>query len=310
MNLDRMRYIYHLDDIKTKKNMTTKELCHDICSDRQYRKYLTGDNNISDSRITEFCDKLSISTRDFYYSLNKADIYEFDSIREIYNLLITKKYKAVASNLKSLSDISKLSVQNKRFLDYCIIRYNHELKIIHTDSVVLSAKKLAKYPECFNNEIFDFVDILAINLISVIEVSVGKKESLELLTTILTKKELIYLSSDARNMLPVIYSSVCNSLGRLKRYSECISVANAGIEYCNKYFFSSSLTWLYYSIALAHKHQLQHSEAEKNAVYCMANVIASRNNKNMKIFYKLLLDDFGKDPFEMILEQKLTLLDN
>ena len=82
MDNNRLRYIYHLDSIRIKKKVTVEKMCNGICSDRQYRKYLSGINNISDQKIMDFCNNLSISPRDFYYSLNEKDLYEYQEIRE------------------------------------------------------------------------------------------------------------------------------------------------------------------------------------------------------------------------------------
>ena len=309
MIIDRMRYIYHLDSIKAKKKMTTKHLCQNICSERQYRKYLSGDNNISDSRITEFCNVLGISSRDFYYTLNKDDIYEYGLVREIYELLMNKEYSKVSTKLDAIKDPDSFSFQNNRFLNYCIIRLKFEKKSQYPDATVLDIKELLDYSQIKNSDIFDFVDILLLRLLAEIEVTIKKTECLDLLIRILSNRELIYLSAETRNMMPVVYSTVSVLLGRLKRFEECIEVSNAGIEYCNKFSFSKTLTWLFYSKSIANKMLHNHIDAELNAVYCFTNVIAGNNKKDIKIFYNLLKDDFQKDPFQLIQDYKSTILE-
>ena len=130
MDNDRLRYIYHLDSIRLKKKITVDEMCNGICSDRQYRKYLSGVNNISDQRIMEFCNNLSISARDFYYSLNEKDLYDYQIIRDLYYKIINKKYLSVTKTLDNLSKRDNLNKQNTRFYEYCKTRFLYEKNIL------------------------------------------------------------------------------------------------------------------------------------------------------------------------------------
>lgn len=143
--------------------MTVNELCEGICSDRQYRKYLTGDNNISDQRIMEFCEKLGISARDFYFSLNEKDAYEFDKIRNIYLSILKKDYDKATQLLKQIQNIDALNIQNERFIHYCLIRSAYEQGKINALNALKQATKLVNYPECEHNDVFDFVEFLDID---------------------------------------------------------------------------------------------------------------------------------------------------
>lgn len=308
MEIDRKRYIYHLDDIRQKKNMTVAELCDGVCSERQYRKYLSGTNNISDARITEFCDVLGISTRDFYYSINTADIYEYKKVENIYNLILEKKYEEANEKMSEFKDRDQMTTQNAKYLAYCEARYRFELKIDYVDETHKTLSELINYPACSNNTVFDIVDVISLITISKIETKAGKDDAMNVLIHILTTDGLLYLSADTRQVIPTIYSSVGLSLGRMKRYEECLKVSKEGLEYCNLYNFSKSKTWLYYFVALASKHLGLTSEVEKNAVYCMCNVISTQRERDIKTFYNLLLKDFNKDPFQMILENKHNVL--
>jgi len=308
MNIDKLRFIYHLDDIRDKKNMTVERLCHGICNSRQYRKYLTGVNNISDKRITEFCNVLGISTRDFYYSLSKNDIYQFNSVKTIYNYLTQKNYKKVRKHISEIVDVESFSIQNKKFLDYCSIRMKLEENLIYDIEALDKASAIICYPSCIKNEVFDFVDIIVLLLISQTEIKIKKTDALELLKKILVNNDTIYLSAESRNMIPTIYSTVSILLGRLRRTEESIEVAQVGIEYCNKFYFSKSLTWLYYCLADGYKRMLKPSLAEENAVLCFSNVLASKNANNIRTFYKLLYKDFQKDPFQLIQDYKHVVM--
>jgi hypothetical protein len=300
MENHKLRFIYHLDSIRIKKNYTITQLCDGICSDRQYRKYYTGDNNISDARIMEFCDQLGISARDFYYSLNEKDVSELDKIKKVYTAIGNRKYPEAEQLLKQLHH-SYMTVQNERFYKYCELRLNYEMT--NKQNKAFTLKELSKYmnyPACESYAVFDFVDILFLLLIAQIEIETGNTRSLNILIKILSNNQLLYLSAENRNILPPIYSTVAIMLGKLSMFTECIELADQGINYCTKYAYSISLTRLYYSKAIAYQMLNDLVNAEYYAALCLCNVIAINNKNEINYFYDMLKDDFKKDPFLMI----------
>ncbi len=312
MNENRQRYIYHLDELRQKKNITVKELCevsksskrNYICSDRQYRKYLSGINHISDMRISEFCENLGISTRDFYYTLNERDQYIYDSIKNIYNSILSKNIKRVILLLDEFTTEGELTNQNYRFLEYCRIRFYYEDKRLLPDETIAKIKKHIPYFECDDCEAFDFVDALFLLLLAKIETTNQRDEGLRVLIRVLNNSEMLYLSAENRNILPTIYANTSLMLGSLNRLMECIEVSMKGIEFCKKYSFHKSLTRLYYSCSLSHKKLGHQSKSQKYAMLCMSNAIAINNKNEINHFYMNLQEDYKKDPFLLFYELK------
>lgn len=308
MQNHRLRYIYHLDNIRSKKKVTITNLCKDICDRRQYTKYLSGENNISDTRIIEFCNVLGVSARDFYYTLNEKDIYDFSKLRELYYHILDKRYNDAINQIEVIDKIDNLSFQNTNFFTYCKTRFKYENKIINEINALTDLSKIINYPDCKKNEVFDFVDIITLMLISEIEIKKRKTIGLKFLTKILRTPSHLYLSLDSRSIIPTIYSAVSLLLGRLKRYEDCIEISKAGISYCTENNYSKSLTWLYYYLALSYKHTKKTSLSEKYAALCFSNVLASNNPSKVKLFFSLISTDFNKDPFLIILDSKMDLL--
>lgn len=300
----RQRYIYHLDNLRQKKNITVIKLCSDICSDRQYRKYLTGTNNISDQKITQFCEVLGISTRDFYYTLNQKDQYIFNSIKKIYNKLTIKSFVEAYDLLVKYKDVSNLTNQNYRFLEYCRIRFNYDNKKELPIVTMSRIKNYISYPECESYTAYDFVDILFLLLISKIETTNMIDTGLNILIKILKDSEMLYLSAENRNIIPPIYANTSLMLGTLNKLTECLDISQEGIKYCRKYSFSSSLTWLYYSSSIAHKKLNNQKDAKHYAVLCLSSAVANNNESVTKHFYRLLLNDYNIDPLLFFNELK------
>lgn len=304
MNDDRLRYIFHLDNLRQKKNITVKELCNNICSDRQYRKYLSGVNNISDQRIAEFCEVLGISTRDFYYTLNQKDQYIFNSIKVIYSKLISKSLKEAYRLLDEFRDIDNITNQNFRFLNYCRIRFDYDDNRVLPEGAIDRIKKYIPYPDCKDSEAYDFVDILFLLLISKIETKKENETGLNILLKILSNNEMIYLTAENRNIIPPIYANTSLMLGSLNKLHECLRISLEGIGYCKKHSFSSSLTWLYYSASIAHKKLDHQRDSKYYALLCMSSAIANNKPSVTSHFYNLLSSDFNNDPYLLFNELK------
>lgn len=296
------KYMFHLDDIRLKKNMSIDKLCNNICSVRQYYKYLSGTNNVSDKRLIEYCSNLSITPRDFYYSLYEKDKIDYGKVRKIYYELIRRKYKGLEMEIKKIE--KTVNPQNIRFLDYCLARLKFEKQLITSDKYYSELCKIVDFPKCLDKKVFDFTDIISIHSISEIEVNMGKEKALNFIIGLLDNNEMLYLSAENKNILPTIYSSVSILLGRLGKYSECINIANKGIDYCTKYSLNKSLSWIYYARAIGYKNIHKNIQAEQNAALCFANALARQNNNEVTHFYNLLTKDFKKDPFTMFLNIK------
>lgn len=293
--------MYHLDVIRQKKNIKVVDLCDGICSDRQYRKYLSGTNNISDSRIIQFCNKMGVSSRDFYYTLNISDLNDFIHIKEIYWSLVNKNYKNTQSLIsKSKIKTEHLSNQNQRLYNYCLIRNEYSTNNISDNDTINRIAKLIDFKAKELIKVFDFVDILLLLLVAEIEVKSQKTDTLYVLTALLKTNQVLYLSPDSRELISPIYSNVCIMLGRLSKYEDILDINKAGIEFCLKYSFSKSLTRLYYTRAIALKKLDRSEESEEYAVKCLFNSLSLNNNEDYFKFSQCIMKDFDKTNLTII----------
>lgn len=302
MDRIRQRYMFHLDNIRRKKNITIKDLCDGICDDRQYRKYRSGENNVSDIRLLEFCERLGISSRDFYFTLNEKDEYDFKVLKNLYNFIVNKDYYEAKKILDKGFKHSYLTVQNRRLLEYCKIRYLYKQKEYTSDQAVKEIGININIQECCKNEIFDFVDILFLLMLAEIQVKTDKVQALDQLINILANPESIYMCPEKRDLIAPIYSNVSILLGRLNRFDELLKINSLGIEYCLKNSFSRSLTKLYQTRALALYKLERFSEAEEYIAKCISNSISIESIEVTTKLFAQLAKEFNKNPFDVLIE--------
>ena len=302
MDRIRQRYMFHLDNIRRKKNITIKNLCDGICDDRQYRKYRSGENNVSDIRLLEFCERLGISSRDFYYTLNEKDEYDFKILKNLYCLLVNKKYTEAKVIFEKSFRNSYLTIQNKRLLEYCKTRYRYELKEYTSDQTVREIGNNINIDKCCKNEIFDFVDILFLLLLAEIQVKTEKIQALNQLINILNHPDSLYLSPEKRDLIAPIYANVSIMLGRLNKLEDLLMINSLGIEYCIKNSFSKSLTKLYQTRALALNKLERFTEADEYIAKSISNSISIESSQSTIHLFAQLIKDFNKNPFEVLNE--------
>lgn len=300
--------MYHLDNLRRSKKITVEKFCEGICSDRQYRRLLSGEQNISDQKISEFCNKLGISTIDFYYSANEKDKYEYSKIAKLYNHLLSRQYEDFKTKYKKIKIERLVNKQNKRFFTFTLLKYQYLTGNIKDSDCIDDLSKLCNYPECIKFKTFDFVDIISLQIIAEIEVKNDKKTALTHLSKILTSKDMVYISSESRHILPNIYGTVSILLSRLKLHDESLRTANSGINYSILHSDFSTLTHLYYSKAYTLLEMNQVKQAQISAAKCLSNAISRGIKSEYDIFYNLIEKNFNIEPLLLFQTYKDKLI--
>lgn len=292
-------YMYHLDNLRRSRKFTVESFCEGICSDRQYRRLLSGDQNISDQKIYEFCNKLGISTKDFYYSANEKDRYEYSKVVRLYTYLQKNDLQMFFQEFKKVKEERLVNNQNKRFLNYCLIKYQHMSNKISDRQCVEELSVVCNYPKNKVFESFDFVDIISIALIAEIEVKHNKEEALSLLSRILSSGQLIYISSESRHILPNVYATVSILLSRLKKYEEAFQLSKSGVRYSINQSNFSTLTHLYYVQFYTSLKMGKIKQAEHFAVKSLANSISRGDKTEYDTTVQLIKKNLGIDPLSL-----------
>ncbi|MBN2605271.1 MAG: hypothetical protein JXR62_05520 [Bacilli bacterium] len=296
MNEISQKQTYHLDNLRMKSKVPVSKLCEGICTERQYRRYLSGENHLPDSKIFQFCEKLRISPSDFYYSFNEKDRYEYKKIVDLYNMINKNELSEFNTKLMKISKRNLISTQNERFLTYCIEKFNFINKNSTPNMIMDKLSILADYPACINKSAFDFVDLISIQQIAEIEVGFKNERALNLLLKIMKSDDMMYISSESRHILPSIYANTSLLLGRLNKYNDSLEISSEGIKYSILHSNFGSLTHLRYIRSLSLLKLELRVEAEIEAMKCICNAISRESKSDLKIFFDVLKKDFGENP--------------
>lgn len=295
-----INYAYHLDNIRIAKKMSVAKLCEDICDPRLYRRYRTGEKTLTHLKIIEFCQKLGISPSDFYYTASESDRYELTKINHLYVAIYNRDQETYQKELETIKKTHLISIHNQRYLELCVIRADYLWGKMTGSQAMKELSSLIDYPNCLPNEVFDFIEISALQLIEEIEVKAGIDKALNRIQEILSREEMFYLSSESRQILPSIYANVSLDLAKLKRYEESKRVAEKGIKYYLNHADLQTLTFMHYVVAYAHLMEGKRPLAETDAIKSLMSAILSDRAFDTAMFKRTLTKDFGFDPLDAI----------
>lgn len=301
MNDIAVLYAYHIDELRRSSKIKVSDFCDGICSDRQYRRYISGAQIITQKNINLFCDKLELSTSDFFNSFYIHDKKEYQRVFILYNSINNGNLESARNIIDDFVNYKFLNIQNNRWFDYCKIKVNHLSGKITIYNALDDYKVLVDYPKCIEKKIFDFVDILIIMNIAYIENELGTKKALFFLYKTLIENKIVYVSSDSRHIMPAIYAGIARILASHDEVVECEKISSKGINYCLKINDIHVLPHLYFFKAASLKKLGNINKAMIEAKKCLACVITKDNKREIEIFYDLIWKELRIKPYDLFL---------
>lgn len=305
-----IKYAYTLDDIRRQKKISVSNLCEGICSDRQYRRFMSGERILSQEKIYIFCEKLGVSPGDFFYASLSKDKYDYRELYVLYSYLLNHQFEKFLIQYEKIKKTSRLDKQNQRFYDFNYIKYTYLTKKITKLQAVDQFSTLVDYPNCVNNNVFDFVDVICLFDISAIESEFKDSNAMDILLRILYDKSLLYIGSESRHILPSIYRGVSQMLLLRKNYKESLKLSNEGIAYCLKFSDLQNLSGLYFAKSISNSKLGYKKEAHIAAARTIGNSIAMNDTRLINDFSSELKEELGTDPFEFFNIYRDDLLKN
>lgn len=302
------KYAIFLDELRNSYNITEDDFCENICDPRSYRRYLSGERNLTHQKIESFCEKLNISLNDFFYSAVEHDRIEFQKVNHLHQMIAHRDYDLFYKSAKDVNPKYFNNDQNKRFLKFCYLRADYKTNRIHPYEAHNELSALIDYPECLKRTAFDYLDIISLTTIAAIEVDANKRLALNKLLEILSDNSLRYLSSESRYLMPSVYGSVAIFLKNLKEYETAIELCKKGIEYSNIYQVSDTLAYLHYVMGHSLLQMGRKKEAEYHAIKSLMTVFIKDEINHIKLFHSTIVEEFNYDPLDYLKEHKDKLL--
>jgi len=297
LETDSREFGLFIDGLRLERNMSREDLCDEIISLSQYKRYLRGDASIPSIKLVQIADRLKFSINDIHFMFRKKHNTEYSYILEIYSLIKAYKFNEAYSKIQDYKNELIVSEYNNLFFDFCFIKVQHSLKMVSDVHVLQIYSKLIDYPSCTMNESFNMIEITV--LIEIVRISsiMNNFEPLEIMYRLLTSNTFQYSTSVDATFLPSIYSSLSSLLGGQKEHEKVVELSNKGIAYCIKHETSNALSHLFFFNAIAYHNLDKPEKAIISAKKCFMHLYIENKQEKFESF---------KKSFENIFEIKVS----
>lgn len=290
------KYIYFLDELRIEKGLKVVDFCEGICHERTYRKYLSGDNEMTQEKLNLFCQKLGFSAQDFYSAYNEQDKIENDLIGQFYISVYTANYEQAKILLRQLETITLTNPISIEYFESSLITYLHKTKKLTDMEAYDRYSKLIDYPDCLTHKHYNIGKLFALIQIAYLEAKIKEYKALEFAYSLLIDKKNIFLNSHTRYYLTYVYRSVAQIYGVIGDWEKCESISQKGIQYSVESNAYNHLQSFHYFISLARYEKKDLEGSRKAARKCLTTCISVERLDLLKRYLEIMKDDFKEDP--------------
>jgi len=287
MENDAREFGLFIDGIRLERNMSREDLCDEIMSLSQYKRYLRGDTSIPNGKLVLIAERLRFSINDIHFMFRKKHNDEYNTIIKIYNKIKSNEYNDAYEIAKNYIKSIFVSEYNQLFFDFCLITIQYRLKMVSDIHVLDLYSKLISYPDCANNESFNMVEISSLIQICSISSKMGNVEPTNILYRILSSPEFAYSTGSDSTFLPSIYSSLTKILITQKEYDKAIDISSKGIQYCISHETSNAFPHLLLFNSISHYGSGNEEKCVKSAKKCFMLLFIEDMKDKFSIFKKI-----------------------
>lgn len=252
METDSREFGLFIDGLRLERNMSREDLCDEIISLSQYKRYLRGDASIPNNKLVQIADRLNFSISEIHTMYTHRSDKQYNKINEIYNLIQMHKHTEAYKQLIEYKNTVIVSDYNKLFFDFCMIIVQHNLNMVSDVHVLEIYSEMINYPFSTANQSFNWVELNILIQIIKISAKMENFEPADMLYNLLTTNTLSLNFNRQTNYMPGIYLTLAQILGAQKKYNQVIEITQLGIEFCNKNEVSTALAHLFLVNAYAY----------------------------------------------------------
>ncbi len=273
---DTIRLSHHLDTIRKQKKMTTDTLCENICSPRQYRRYLSGDSLLQHDRIFQFCDKMGITIQDFYTSFNKTNNFIYNKLHDVYVTIYN--YKAYDNAIKMLDEINmpnSTNVKNIKYYQFVKLSLDYFTHKISQATLIDACKSYINTYQLITVKRVDFVDTLYVKCLLDYTRHDYPNIAADLMYRFITPSEEIEFTGISNESMQPFYANLAQFYYVQEQYEKSNTLLDIALKKSIRLRISDSLPWLYYFKMLYSKKMHLDGDITMYALKCLASCIAT-----------------------------------
>lgn len=233
-----------IDNLRKARNMSREDFIEGTISLRQYQRYVNGETSLNNDKLFKLIDKLELDfLGTFRLYLNKKET-ETHNLYDVYGAITFNDLVKAEDLLQKIDKDSLQNAYNKLFYDLCTLLILRRTKKMPNDLIMTKLIALINYPNCLNNEVITFIELVAYIELGKYSSKNNKKNITNFLYSKIKEKNIISNALPI-SFLPSIYSTVSSALGELDEYEKSLYIAEKGITYCFKHDNLNSLVNLF-----------------------------------------------------------------
>lgn len=271
----------HLDQLRIDHNLTVEVFCDGITTDRQYRRYVSGDSVVSPKNLGLFCKKLHLTIDEFYFSFYHNDTREYQKVVNIYELVSARQLEQAKEAMNQLPKKEYLTEETAQFLTYCEILYGLYCKQYTAAHAVELFCSIIDYPECTKKNTISLIEVITIRTIVWQNALLGKFEDADILYAMVENPKRQFVNENTRGFMPNIYLTLSKTYGMKEDFTLAIQLAEKGINASIEGNYVKSLMILYYVLSTCQYKIGNRQSAYESAKKAVATAIALGNDKDL-----------------------------
>jgi len=296
-----------IDGIRIERGISRLDLIDGIISLSQYKRYLRGVTAIPNDIILEIASRLKYSITDLYSLYTRKHSKEDTLIREVYNELRIGRFQEAYEKLSNLNPESFVSEYYKTSYDFCMIYVQHSLNRVSDIHVLQMYSELINFPECMNNDSFNFVEISTLTQIIRVSSTINNFDAANKLYAIMSSGKFNYSTQNENSLIPVLYYTIAIVFYKQDEYEKAIELASQGIQSAIKNENTNALPQIYMLDAFAKKNLDNLDEAYLSVKKCFMLLILTENKNAIESFkvsyykvFDLPLEELMQDVYKML----------
>lgn len=250
MEPNHKEFALFIDGIRIERGLSREDLIEDIISLSQYKRYLRGVTAIPNNVVVQIADRLKYSINDFYTLFTKKHNSEYNDLLEIYSLIKSQKYQEALEECHNMKDELIVSSYNKLFYEYCFLFSQYMLGKISGVHLLNIFSDMVDYPNCFNNETYNMIEMNILTQIVRISSDMGNYEAADNFYETLTNPKFQFYYTGDFVILPIIYYYVARVFRNRGETEKAIKLSLEGVEAAISAETSNTLPHLYLLLSI------------------------------------------------------------
>jgi len=247
--MDIVKLLNYMENLRYDRKMTQEVYLDNVISQRQYYRYRSGESEVPFEVIVKFANKLQIPLLKLISSYQTYSEKEKNVVKEYFDLVVNKRIIEAKQFISRQKSLLLLDEETKIFYYVSQVLLSFFQNRISAIQMIDQLKIKMGFESIMKKEVLHDIEIYFLGLI--MEYSDSDREVVFQKIDSLRKNNKLLFGGNAL-LDAQVYFWIVKNLGRMNRYQELISIADAAIDYSKRNYTYYLKEYFHYYKALAY----------------------------------------------------------